>query len=260
MTAPAPPSTNNCAVCGVECSKLCAACRLTVYCTADHQRQHWPQHKSFCQSNRPLNPADPVRPTAQAAVDSLTPGVLANGWRRGLSEEKAAEWLVDCYRMRLDDDYVWGGGNTHGLYNPANGKLQVMVDFLHFILLARRNGVITGTDSSSAQWWQHLATQAGLQLGYAFEKSDAQDKYGGENVFSVATGGRSLRYTAERVYGHGMSAMEEPTELYERTENEVNAALRGGFGGPAARAAFWAEIGGFDVWQAAYRALRVSRR
>lgn len=32
-----------------------------------------------------------------------------SGWAEGLSREKAAEWLVDCYRMRVDDDYAWGG-------------------------------------------------------------------------------------------------------------------------------------------------------
>jgi hypothetical protein len=30
-------------------------------------------------------------------------------WSHGLSPDQQAEWLVDCYRMRLDDDYAWGG-------------------------------------------------------------------------------------------------------------------------------------------------------
>lgn len=36
---------------------------------------------------------------------------------------------------------------------------------------------------------------------YAFEKSDAQEKYGRENVFAAMMGGRSLRFTGEVVYG-----------------------------------------------------------
>jgi hypothetical protein len=36
------------------------------------------------------------------------PGPTA--WAQGLSSDKQAEWLVDCYRMRLDDDYAIGGG------------------------------------------------------------------------------------------------------------------------------------------------------
>lgn len=39
---------------------------------------------------------------------------------------------------------------------------------------------------------------AGDMLTFAFEKSDAQEEYGSENVFSAITGsGRSLRFTAE---------------------------------------------------------------
>ena len=41
-------------------------------------------------------------------------------------------------------------------------------------------------------WSKFLATAVDL-LPYAFEKSDAQEKYGRENVFNVALGGRSLR-------------------------------------------------------------------
>ena len=35
---------------------------------------------------------------------------------------------------------------------------------------------------------------------YVFEKSDAQEKYGGEIVFNAAIGGCSLCFTAEVVY------------------------------------------------------------
>lgn len=33
-------------------------------------------------------------------------------WSQGLSPDQQAEWLVDCYRMRVDDDYAWGGMHT----------------------------------------------------------------------------------------------------------------------------------------------------
>ena len=285
-STPTSPLPSSCAVCGVACSKQCAACHLTVYCGADHQKQHWAEHKALCKANRSAIPGaaysipfsisgfprgqvpfpppsstapSALKPTAKDAVASMTKfTVPANGWRRGLSEAKAAEWLVDSYRMRVDDDEAWGGGYLHGLYNPDNGKLEVLRDFLHFVLLARRHGVIGA--NSTASWWQQLATQAGKQLGFAFEKSDAQEKYGSENVFEVATGGRSLRYTAERVYGHGMSQYEEPSELYYQTKEEVDDALGDGFGGQAAKATIWAEIGGFSVWQAAHKKLKVGKR
>ena len=34
-------------------------------------------------------------------------------WSNGLGERQY-EWLVDCYRMRVDDDCTHGGGKRHG--------------------------------------------------------------------------------------------------------------------------------------------------
>jgi hypothetical protein len=42
-----------------------------------------------------------------------------------------------------------------------------------------------------AKWdWGKFLKAAVKLLPYAFEKSDAQEKWGGENVFAVAMGGR----------------------------------------------------------------------
>ncbi|KAL4447812.1 hypothetical protein ABPG75_005031 [Micractinium tetrahymenae] len=47
-----------------------------------------------------------------------------DGWARGLTLAEQYEWLVDCYRMRVDDDMYWGAGKLHGLYlpDPADAK------------------------------------------------------------------------------------------------------------------------------------------
>lgn len=41
-------SLGKCAVCGVDATLKCTACRLAFYCGADHQRQHWKVHKLQC--------------------------------------------------------------------------------------------------------------------------------------------------------------------------------------------------------------------
>ena len=46
-------------------------------------------------------------------------------------------------------------------------------------------------------WGTFLLTAAQL-LPETFEKSDAQEKYGGENIFQAAVGGRSLRCLVDR--------------------------------------------------------------
>ena len=61
----------------------------------------------------------------------------------GLTAAQQAEWLVDCYRMRLDDDYVYSGDGG-GIYNPEACAEGVVEDFL-----VRGMGWGTG----HGQWW-----------------------------------------------------------------------------------------------------------
>lgn len=100
--------------------------------------------------------------------------------------------------MRVDDDYVWGGGYLHGLYDveSRDTKGSICLDFLEFCKLAVAHQVLPG----AWDWARCLSTAAKL-LPYALEEQDAQKKWGGENAFSGILGGRSLRYTGERVYG-----------------------------------------------------------
>ncbi|PNG99355.1 hypothetical protein TSOC_014870, partial [Tetrabaena socialis] len=63
-------------------------------------------------------------------------------WAAGLQPAQAAEWFVDCYRMRVDDDYAWGGCNLHGLYDMENGRDAIAPDFLVFCKLAVAHGVV----------------------------------------------------------------------------------------------------------------------
>jgi len=50
-TAPSNTSTitHSCAVCGAPATKHCSRCKTTYYCSVDHQKQDWKQHKkSVC--------------------------------------------------------------------------------------------------------------------------------------------------------------------------------------------------------------------
>lgn len=119
-------------------------------------------------------------------------------WAKGLVPPDMYEWFSNCYTMRCDDDYVWGGGNLHGPYNPDGDSLSIKGDFMAFCLLGAQNSVVpVGWD------WPAFLKVAANFVCYAFEKSDAQERWGGENVFAVQMGGRSLRFTAEHVYGTG---------------------------------------------------------
>lgn len=141
-------------------------------------------------------------------------------WWKCLKVAERYEWFVDCYRMRVDDDYVWGGGNFHGLYSAMVGEvddpeLEVVKDFYGFVRMAKKNEVLPEEFDFSL-----LLEKAKDMLGYAFEKSDAKEKYGGENVFSVLVSGRpSLRYTAERICGTS------GRESYNTDHNDESEAM-----------------------------------
>jgi hypothetical protein len=59
----------------------------------------------------------------------------------------------------------------------------------------------------------------------AFEKSDAQERWGSENVFDVAHGGRSLRYTAISIYGSQPMEQEESDE-HQQAQRDSRKASR----------------------------------
>ena len=70
---------------------------------------------------------------------------------------------------------------------------HISQDFLVFCRLARARAALP----TPWAWGTFLLTAAEL-LPEAFEKSDAQEKYGGENIFQAAVGGRSLRCLVHR--------------------------------------------------------------
>ena len=149
------------------------------------------------------------------------------GWAKGLSPSLQHEWLVDCYRMRIDDECVWGAS---GCYTTNDVK-----GFLLFCKLAARREVIPRC------WnWGAFLRKAWQLLPYAFEKSDAQEKYGAENVFMGALGGRSLRLTAEIVYESSCMFGSEESLTCWTLRREMHQLLPGD--------EFFNDVGGWPAW------------
>jgi hypothetical protein len=126
--------------------------------------------------------------------------------------------------------------------------------------------------------WSKLGAKAVGLLPYAFEKDDARDKYGGENVFAGMMGGRSLRYTAIVALGFGAEAgggmagddprTADALREHERLHGLVVARWpellagsdTGGGGGGGASAGVFADVGGASVWQRMEARLRAHGR
>jgi hypothetical protein len=133
-------------------------------------------------------------------------------WSDGMAPDHSAEWFVDCYRMRCDDDYV--GGNLHGVYTDEASAAAIVFDFLKFCLLALSNNVVCITGSSAFDWTLCI-TKFGNLIG---SKSDVQKKYGHQNVFLPVM----MRATATQVYGMGHEYGSEPGEAAEQRTAEVS--------------------------------------
>eukprot|EP01064_Diplonema_japonicum_P015307 TRINITY_DN23024_c0_g1_i1.p1 TRINITY_DN23024_c0_g1~~TRINITY_DN23024_c0_g1_i1.p1 ORF type:complete len:232 (+),score=63.71 TRINITY_DN23024_c0_g1_i1:26-697(+) len=162
----------NCEVCQKSAPLQCSACKAAFYCTVEHQKQHWKEHKAPCKRTRQIR--EP------------------HSWSLGLDKEgEKYEWFTDCYRLKLDDDYALRG-ELNGLYS---GSDDIFNDFLVFCKLSVKRRAVP------PEWdWTAFLTKAATLVNYAFEKSDATEKYGSENIFAAAVGGRSLRYTASQIF------------------------------------------------------------
>lgn len=91
-----------CTVCDVDAALKCTACKVTFYCGAEHQRQHWKDHKPLCQ--RPFAvEASAVVATRDIAAHSVifveAPLVVGPKWTADEDLERADLLpCVGCFR------------------------------------------------------------------------------------------------------------------------------------------------------------------
>lgn len=154
--------------------------------------------------------------------ETLTEASQNSEWSKHLGKKKYS-WLVDCYRLRMDDDYAWGDCNLHGLYEDSS-PLNIAEDFIVFCALAARNEVIPMI------WdWNLFFEEASKKLSFAYEKSDAREDWG-------MLGPMILRTTADLVYGGGPDDADDT--MCENIHDELDSASE----------EFFKDIGGVKNW------------
>lgn len=175
---------------------------------------------------------------------SLPDAPSPQGWADSLPDVTKFGWILDCYRLRIDDDA--SGGGLRGLAHPESTELVIAGDFLTFCKLAVQRGVLP------ADWdWAHFLAAAPAPLIGPFSHADAEDKYGCEDVLNGWKGGRSLRFTALLVYRR------KPAAESSDSEAQIIAATAGDL---FKDTALFADIGGVALWQQLLSEIAATRR
>lgn len=197
--------------------KRCAKCQGALYCSRKCQTDDWKNHKRTCFSQassasaQPSGPPpDPQRPTGQPpnpqrpagqhnagfnAVNHLL-GLTNDDYLHTLPEKEAFAQIIDCFRMRMEDEYVYGQNNI-GIYAEEN-PAPVFKRFLD--LAESRRGLLP-------LWWnaakrrecERMAVDrtGWSNINCAVEKSDIQEHYKNNTMPMM------LRVLGEKVYGRG---------------------------------------------------------
>ena len=151
-------------------------------------------------------------------------------WHGNLSPPDIYEWFTNCYQLRCDDDYAYGGCYLHGPYNPESTRNAFVKDFLVYCLLAKRKKIIPEDN-----WdWSAFLQVAKNYAGYAFEKSDAQKKWGSYAYFQKV---------AADVYGSSAYEFEDPSDEDQQILNQAEEDVQEGW------MAASAEVGGEAAWK-----------
>lgn len=87
-----------CAICAVDAALKCTACKVTFYCGAEHQRQHWKAHKPLCQRPFASDGTDGVVATRDICARSVifVEAPLAVGPKWTVDEELERADLFPC--------------------------------------------------------------------------------------------------------------------------------------------------------------------
>mmetsp|Transcript_37145 Transcript_37145/g.72954 ORF Transcript_37145/g.72954 Transcript_37145/m.72954 type:complete len:309 (-) Transcript_37145:206-1132(-) len=100
-----------CAVCGAAGAKKCSRCKSTFYCSVEHQKTHWKEHKKLCAQRRQPSPLQ-QRLEADAKRFGLRPVLKVGSLLECFSDclgdvlsEETKQVLVKNVDKDLDDIY-----------------------------------------------------------------------------------------------------------------------------------------------------------
>ncbi|KAH0377206.1 hypothetical protein KCU92_g9361, partial [Aureobasidium melanogenum] len=191
--------------------KICSRCRQEWYCSADCQKARWSSHKAFCNGHRASTAGDKTKktsPTTKAknlskTVERPFHKLQARTWLHDRPESDVYKLLIDCFRLRQEDEYSFNGDVDHdSIYGGGPNSKAPFVRFLNQAKAA---------EDILPPWWSNKNTKAcvtfGMERGNSdwsslaccIEKHDIQDHYGSQDM------PMQLRMLADQIYGCSLS-------------------------------------------------------
>jgi splicing suppressor protein 51 len=194
--------TNKCTTCKKPQSELpiplkrCAKCQSQAYCSRECQKAEWKVHKKTCASTAGM-PKGPAGTDGHHNAGFATANRLFGGGDElhKMSEKEVFIRLIDTFRMRMEDEYVFAQQNL-GIYGEENPR-PLFKEFLD--LAEKREGLLP-------KWWgaekrKECEKVAGrdpwADISCAVEKSDVIEHY------KDAMMPMKLRILGEKIYGKG---------------------------------------------------------
>lgn len=175
--------------------KRCGKCKFQWYCSRECQKSDWKRHKKVCGNTR----AEPAsmgntetssaghrnRPQAICYIPNPFTALNNGTWLHNRPKKDVFKLLVDTYRMRMEDEYVFQGEVLEGsLYSGATAASAAR----HFKRFLTKTVKLDGIRNKKLlpEWWskdslnecvEFARTDDFSNVGFAAEKHDMQDHY-----------------------------------------------------------------------------------
>jgi splicing suppressor protein 51 len=116
VSSTSPPKCANCPT--TTNPKRCAKCQNEFYCSHSCQKIHWKQHKKSCSNTgaapKPTPPSSTHNFTGKTknlstVIDKPFHKLHAGTWLHDRCETDVFKLLIDTFRLRCTDDYIFDG-------------------------------------------------------------------------------------------------------------------------------------------------------
>jgi len=183
----------------------------------------------------------------QGITDSLVDPSLFRNLNRNrtawIDDVKEPErFIVDCYKNRVEDNYVFGAGNVCGLYSGA-GQDEVSIEFLTFMKLAAMNKLFH--DEFDFEKCLKIAADV---LTCAVDEDTLIEQYTGRDYeFNSLCG---LRKVGEQIYGGHYGEDSVDNRAYKMVRKRADAAYENYMNerNTPDRRKVYSDIGGHLIW------------